>query len=174
MSITGKYYCLYDVYWQCFMPFYWYDTHFLKLLHAIWSPSTLKIGEVETKAVKKHIYERIPREEETTCPDNHYNEVKMFMEKALLRWVEGCESRGWKPLRKSCRLRRGSSGAHNEPWIHQIESIQSSFLPNLWTEDPSVPFWLQFGSIFMSLCGDEDFFFCSWVTPLGYVHRLGR
>ena len=36
-------------------------------------PSTLKIGEVETKAVKKHIYKRIPREEETACPDNRYD-----------------------------------------------------------------------------------------------------
>ena len=158
MSMRGKYDCLYEVHWLGFMLFYWYDTHLLKLLHAIWSPSTLKIGEVETKAVKKHIYERIPREEETTCPDSHYNEVKMFMEKALLRWVEGCESCGRKALRESCRLWRGSSGAHNEPRIHRIESIETSILPNLWTKDPSVPFWLQFGSIFMSLCGDIDFF----------------
>ena len=47
-------------------------------------PPTLKIGEVETKAVKKHIYKRIPREEETVCPDNHYNEVKMWMYQAPL------------------------------------------------------------------------------------------
>ena len=134
-------------------------------------PSTLKIGEVETKAVKKHIYKRIPREEETTCPDNHYNEVKMFMEKALLRWVEGCESRGWKILREFYRLGGWSSGAHSEPRIHRIESIQTSFLPNLWTENPSVPFWLQFGSIFMSLCGDEDFFFGVRDKCPGYVHR---
>ena len=99
MSIRGLYCCLYEVHWQCFMAFYWYDTHLLKLLHAIWSPSTLKIGEVETKAVKKHIYKRIPREEETVCPDNHYNEVKMWMHQALLGWVQGCESCGWKTLR---------------------------------------------------------------------------
>ena len=94
----------------------------------------------------------------------------MFMDQALLRWVEGCESCGWITLRKSCRLRRGSSGAHNEPRIHRIESIQTAFLPNLWTEDPSVPFSLQFGSILTSLCGDKDFFLRPWVTPLGYVH----
>ena len=84
MSIRGSYYCPYEVHWQCFMAFYWYDTHLLKLLHAICSPSTLKIGEVETKAVKKCIYKRIPRKVETACPDNHYNEVKMWMYQALL------------------------------------------------------------------------------------------
>ena len=84
MSIRGTYYYLYEVHWLGSMVFHWYDTHLLKLLHAIWSPSTLKIGEVETKAVKKHIYKRIPREEETACPDNHHNEVKMWMYQALL------------------------------------------------------------------------------------------
>ena len=84
MSIRGLYYCLYEVHWQCFMAFYWYDTHLLKLLHAIWSPSTLKIGEVETKGVKKHICKRRPREEEAECPHNRYNEVKMWMYQALL------------------------------------------------------------------------------------------
>ena len=52
--------------------------------------------------------------------------------------------------------------------LHRIDSIQLSVLPNLWTEDPSVPFSLQFGSILTSLCGDEVFFFAlglrSWVT----------
>ncbi len=145
------------------MAFYWYDTHLLKLLHAIWSPSTLKIGEVETKGVKKHICKRRPREEEAECPHNRYNEVKMWMFQGLLGWVQGCESCGWKTLRKSHRLRGGSSGAHNEPRIHRIESIQTAFLPNLWTEDPSVPFSLQFGSILTSLCGDKDFFLRPWV-----------
>ena len=78
--------------------------------------------------------------------------------------AEGCESRGWITLRKSRRLGRGASGSHNEPRIHRIESIQTSFLPNLWTEELSVPFWLQFGSIFMSLCGDKDFFLRVHVT----------
>ena len=170
MSIRGMYYCLYEVHWLGSMVFHWYDTHLLKLLHAIWSPSTLKIGEVETKGVKKHICKRRPREEEAECPHNRYNEVKMWMHQALLGWVQGCESCGWKTLRKSHRLREGSSGAHNEPRIHRIESIQTAFLPNLWTEDPSVPFSLQFGSILTSLCGDKVFFFCHWVTTLGYVH----
>ena len=41
-------------------------------------PSTLKIGEVETKGVKKHTYKRRPREEETVCPDNRYNGVAIL------------------------------------------------------------------------------------------------
>ena len=84
MSIRGFNYCLYEVHWQSFMAFYWYDTHLLKLLHAIWSPSTLKIVEVYTKPVKNHIYKRITREDESVCPDNHHNEVKMWMYQALL------------------------------------------------------------------------------------------
>ena len=99
MSIRGIYYCLYEVHWLGSMVFHWYDTHLLKLLHAIWSPSTLKIGEVETKGVKKHICKRRPREEEAECPHNRYNEVKMWMHQALLGWVQGCESCGWKTLR---------------------------------------------------------------------------
>ena len=158
MSIRGIYYCLYEVHWLGSMVFHWYDTHLLKLLHAIWSPSTLKIGEVVTKGVKKHICKRRPREKEAACPSNRYNEVKMWMHQALLGWVQGCESCGWKTLRKSHRLRGGSSGAHNEPRIHRIESIQTAFLPNLWTEDPSVPFsLLQSGPILMSLCGDSRY-----------------
>ena len=61
MSIRGIYYCLYEVHWLGSMVFHWYDTHLLKLLHAIWSPSTLKIGEMETKGAKKHICKRRPR-----------------------------------------------------------------------------------------------------------------
>ena len=55
-----QHYCLYEVHWQGFMLFYWYDTHLSKLLHAIRFPSKLKIGEMETKKVKKHIRERRP------------------------------------------------------------------------------------------------------------------
>ena len=171
MSITGKYYCLYEMHWLGFMLFYWYDTHLSKLLHAIWSPSTLKIGEVETKGVKKHICKRRPREEEAECPHNRYNQVKMWMHQALLGWVQGCESCGWKTLRKSYHLRGGSLEAHRDPRIPRRESIQTAFLPNLWTVQLSVPFWYEFGSFLSFYVAIKIFFFVIYDT-ISYQRML--
>ena len=51
-----------------------------------------------------------------------------------------------------------TSEAHRDPRKPRIVSISTDFLPNLCTQDPSVPFRIQFRSILMSLCGDKDFF----------------
>ena len=155
--------------WQCSMVFYWHNTHLLRLSHALWSLGAAKIGEAATKRVNQHIYKTRRVEEEIACPYDHCNEVEVWMYQSLLGYVEGCEPCGWKTLRKSYHLRGGSLEAHRDPRIPRRESIQTAFLPNLWTVQLSVPFWHEFGPILTSLCGDKHFFFCSWVTPLGYV-----
>ena len=156
--------------WQCSMVFYWHNTHLLRLSHALWSLGAAKIGEVATKRVNEHIYKTRRVEEEIACPYDHCNEVEVWMYQSLLGYVEGCEPCGWKTLRKSYHLRGGSLEAHRDPRIPRRESIQTAFLPNLWTVQLSVPFWHEFGPILTSLCGDKDFFLRGWVTRLGYVH----
>ena len=156
--------------WQCSMVFYWHNTHLLRLSHALWSLGAAKIGEAATKRVNQHIYKTRRVEEEIACPYDHCNEVEVWMYQSLLGYVEGCEPCGWKTSRKSYHLRGGSLEAHRDPRIPRRESIQTAFLPNLWTVQLSVPFWHEFGPILTSLCGDKDFFLRGWVTRLGYVH----